>query len=249
MHKSAAVILAFLIGAFLLTFDAHGGELSFTSDAKRTHLIELFTSEGCSSCPPAETRLGKWKNDDRLWHDFVPIALHVDYWDRLGWKDRFARSEWTRRQQAYADRWSSSSIYTPEFVLDGHEWKDWSDRPHGSANEDAGVIEVRPKNDAASVSFRAGPNFSGGAAHVAWLGFNVLSNVRAGENSGRSLRHDFVVLRHATGELKRDADGLWTCELMSSPAQEEATAIACWIESDGVPIQATGGWLSGAGKK
>ena len=65
-------------------------------------LLELFTSEGCSSCPPAEAWLGKLRHDDGLWRDFVPLAWHVNYWDRLGWPDRFAERVYTDRQYAYA---------------------------------------------------------------------------------------------------------------------------------------------------
>src|ERR1700676_1589940 len=120
MMLSRALLALAAGGSFLTT--SFGGEISFESKPARTHLLELFTSEGCSSCPPAEAWLGKLKSDDRLWKDFVPIAFHVDYWDGLGWKDRFAQPEWTRRQNSYAVRWGGSSVYTPGFVLDGREW-------------------------------------------------------------------------------------------------------------------------------
>src|SRR6476646_4780454 len=76
----------------------HAQERVFESGPQRIHLIELFTSQGCSSCPPAEAWLSKLKSEPRLWKDFVPIAFHVDYWDRLGWRDPFATKEWTARQ-------------------------------------------------------------------------------------------------------------------------------------------------------
>src|ERR1700730_751970 len=96
----------------------------FESGPERTHLLELFTSEGCSSCPPAEAWMSKLKAEPRLWKDFVPIAFHVDYWDRLGWRDPFASKEWTARQYQYSTTWKSESVYTPGFVLDGREWID-----------------------------------------------------------------------------------------------------------------------------
>lgn len=249
MRRRASLILAFVTGSLLLGFDARGGELTFTSKTTATHLLELFTSEGCSSCPPAEAWLGKLKSDDRLWQDFVPIAFHVDYWDGLGWKDRFAQPEWTRRQQAYADRWGSSSVYTPAFVLDGREWQNWASEPSFPTKENAGLLKASLNGDTVAVSFQPGAKFSGGSARVAWLGFNLISSVRAGENAGRSLRHDFVVLRQAAGPLVRDANGFWKTELTSSSSHGEAGGIACWIESDGVPVQATGGWLPGTTTK
>src|SRR5258707_11357310 len=86
---------------------ALGGNTTFESGRTKTHLIELFTSEGCSSCPPAEAWVSKLKDEPRLWRDFVPLAFHVDYWDRLGWRDPFAAKQWTARQYDYSSRWKS----------------------------------------------------------------------------------------------------------------------------------------------
>src|SRR5689334_8314649 len=83
----------------------HGGDKHFTSGETQVALLELFTSEGCSSCPPAERWLGALRDAPGLWRDFVPIAFHVNYWDRLGWPDRFASREATQRQHAYAAVW------------------------------------------------------------------------------------------------------------------------------------------------
>jgi hypothetical protein len=250
MCRRAYSIFLFLAAGLSLESDVQAGELRFSSKTTATHLLELFTSEGCSSCPPAETWLGKLKNDDRLWQEFIPVAFHVDYWDGLGWKDRFAQPEWTRRQRAYADRWRNSSVYTPGFVLDGREWQNGAGKLSFSTRENAGLLVAAANGNTVTVSFQPAVKFSGGSAHLAWLGFNLLSNIRAGENEGRSLRHDFVVLRHAAAPLVRDANGLWKTELTSSEGNhEEAGAIACWIESDGIPLQATGGWLPDAAKR
>ena len=82
-----------LMLAFGIPLMAQAGDKTFESGPQRTHLLELFTSEGCSSCPPAEAWLSKLKADPRLWKDFVPLAFHVDYWDHLGWRDPFAAKE------------------------------------------------------------------------------------------------------------------------------------------------------------
>ena len=118
--ESLAIWLAFLL---LFTRVAFAGDLAFQSGPKKVQLLELFTSEGCSSCPPAEASFSRLVNDPRLWHEFVPVAFHVDYWDGLGWKDPFASFEWTKRQQTYAEKWKAESVYTPAFVLDGREWR------------------------------------------------------------------------------------------------------------------------------
>ena len=245
----ASLLLVSLVAGLALGLNARGGALTFTSKNSGTHLLELFTSEGCSSCPPAEAWLGRLKSHDRLWQDFVPIAFHVDYWDRLGWKDRFAQPEWTQRQRAYANQWGSSSVYTPGFVLDGSEWQDWSRKLSLPRRENAGLLTATVNANLITITFPAAGKFTGGSAHVAWLGFNLSSNVGAGENAGRSLRHDFVVLRHAAGLLVRNGNGSWKTELNSSGAEDDAGAIACWMETDGVPVQATGGWLPNTTKQ
>jgi len=78
------------------------GEVQFTSGPEHVALIELYTSEGCSSCPPAERWRGSLRGEEGLWSRFVPVAFHVDYWISLGWADRFSEDEHTRRQRAYA---------------------------------------------------------------------------------------------------------------------------------------------------
>jgi hypothetical protein len=119
---------------------ADAGEVVFESKPVRAHLIELYTSEGCSSCPPAEEWMSGLKNQPRLWQDIVPVAFHVDYWDRLGWRDPFASKLWTERQGEYSARWKTESVYTPAFVLDGKEWH-YGKLPEAGA-ETPGVLKV-----------------------------------------------------------------------------------------------------------
>src|SRR2546430_7383511 len=116
----------------------------FESGPQKVHLLELFTSEGCSSCPPAEAWLSKLKSDPRLWKDFVPLAFHVDYWDRLGWRDPFAAKEWTARQYRYSATWKNESVYTPGFILDGREWTNRSLPP--PAAEKPGALKLLINN-------------------------------------------------------------------------------------------------------
>ncbi|MCC5022093.1 MAG: DUF1223 domain-containing protein [Candidatus Synoicihabitans palmerolidicus] len=85
--------------------------------------MELLPAEGCSSCPPAENWLGALRHESGLWRDFVPVAWHVNYWDRLGWPDKFAERSYTDRQYAYARSWQSGRVYTPGFVRGGKEWQ------------------------------------------------------------------------------------------------------------------------------
>jgi hypothetical protein len=219
----------------------------FESGPKKVQLLELFTSEGCSSCPPAEASLGRLVNDPRLWHEFVPVAFHVDYWDRLGWKDPFASAEWTRRQRLYAANWNAESVYTPAFVLDGREWQN-ANVPVINNGGAPGVLKATVRSDnTVIVKFEpAEGNARDFDVYLACLGFGININVRAGENNGRSLRHDFVVLSLDHQKLVSSPQEFH----LPSPAVETGsrpgrTALAAWITSAGDirPLQATGGWL------
>jgi hypothetical protein len=221
-----------------LTFSAQAADRAFESGPQKAHLLELFTSEGCSSCPPAEAWLSKLKTEPGLWKNFVPLAFHVDYWDRLGWRDPFAAKEWTARQYEYSASWKSGAVYTPGFVLDGHEWRERS-VPIAS-NETPGVLKLSVVGDKVTAQF----NPTHGAVknadlRVATLGFDLTTKITAGENSGRNLRQDFVVLSLVN---KKMSDGKAELPLVLDP---RASAIAAWITApDRVePIQAVGGWL------
>ncbi|GHE91995.1 coproporphyrinogen III oxidase [Aliiroseovarius zhejiangensis] len=91
------------------------GAVPATADERPVTVVELFTSQGCSSCPPADALLGKLGE----YEEILPLALHVDYWDYIGWKDTFARAAHTKRQKAYAYSFGTRSIYTPQMVIGG----------------------------------------------------------------------------------------------------------------------------------
>jgi hypothetical protein len=220
------------------------------SGTARVAVIELYTSEGCSSCPPADHWLEALRNQRGLWRDFVPVGFHVNYWDNLGWKDRFASHLFTERQYALASQWGTNSVYTPCFALDGREWHPGADlrAPGGDrpgilslALGDDGICRVRfvPTSGARSDRLNV---------HVALLGGGYESKVTAGENSGETLHHEFVALALADAPMKSADDGA-TAELsMPAPAAAGAQrrALAAWVtRGDRLePVQATGGWLN-----
>ncbi len=230
-----------MLGIVGIVASGLGGEVSFESKPTRTHLIELFTSEGCSSCPPAEAWLGKLQSDPRLWIDFVPIAFHVTYWDNAAWRDPFASKEWTARQYAYSTLWKSSSVYTPAFVLDGREWLNREIPP--AAGEPSGVLKVAVTNgDKAIVTFSpAAKDTRAFEVHVAQLGFGLQSNVKGGENGGRKLAHDFVVLSMATARLS----GTPATLALAKTDAGSRRGLAVWVTQVGSiePVQTTGGWI------
>ncbi len=224
---------------FAAALIARAGDLKFESGPQRTHLIELFTSQGCSSCPPAEAWLSKLKGEPRLWKDFVPIAFHVDYWDRLGWRDPFAAKEWTARQYQYSEAWKNESVYTPGFVLDGREWAGRS--VPAAASEKSGSLKLSIINGRAFSEFVAtNGEVRNVDLHIALLGFDLTTKVGAGENSGRNLRQDFVVLSLTNQTM---SGGKTEFDFNPDP---RAGAIAAWVTLPNQlnPIQAVGGWLT-----
>jgi hypothetical protein len=222
---------------------------TFQSGDTQSSLIELFTSEGCSSCPPAERWLSALKSSSDLWKKAVPVAFHVDYWDRLGWRDRFAKPEFTSRQQRYAAAWGGDSVYTPGFVVNGKEWREWfGGNALPIASTKVGVLRVSAGGDG-KVSATFVPEitqFRTLTLNVALLGNDLESDVKRGENSGRKLRHDFVVLQLAKSEMTNQGN-LWTGSVLlsSNAGTDKPTALAAWVQSGETapPIQATGGWL------
>lgn len=216
----------------------------FTSGPAQTRLIELFTSEGCSSCPPAERWLNQLKDHPGLWRDFVPVAWHVDYWDRLGWLDRFATREFTDRQYLYRAGWQVSNVYTPCFAIDGEEWRERFRREPPKPAHEQGVLRTEVADGRCRVSFT--PKFETNLkyeAHVALLGAGITTPVKAGENRGETLRHDFVALATAHSSL-RDGAGEFALPKSEQPGVPRR-ALAVWITRKGSTevLQATGGWL------
>ena len=240
MTRFAVILLALVVSV-----TAESGEVVFESKPTRTHLLELFTSEGCSSCPPAEAWLSNLKNEPRLWQDFVPLAFHVDYWDHLGWRDPFATKIWTERQADYSARWKSGSVYTPAFVLDGATWHNTA--LPATATETPGVLTLTINGDRVVASFKPATDAGRHSyeIHLARLGFGLGGQVTAGENSGRKLVHDFVVLGLTNEGMKSGVKELRLPASSSLSPANSRSAIAAWVTLAGQmePVQAVGGWL------
>ncbi len=232
---------------------AQAESLRFASGSAQVALVELYTSEGCSSCPPADRWLASLRSQPGLWTEFVPVEFHVDYWNGLGWKDRLSSRSFTARQYAYATSWKSGSVYTPCFVRNGAEWKPaWggSGAPAGRA----GILAIQVgEGGLCYAEFRpaAGGGPDGGAyvVHLALLGGGISSRVTAGENDGATLTHEFAALGISEADLARDEGGLIlrARAVIPQPSVPDARrlALAAWVTRRGelAPVQATGGWL------
>ncbi len=220
------------------------------SGAARVTLLELYSSEGCSSCPPAEKWVGRLRQHPGLWRRVVPVNLHVSYWDRLGWPDRFASAELTERQYRYASHLGIQSVYTPEFFLNGREWRGFFDGDALAIDEGAtvGPLRLAVSGDEVSAEFfPAGDPENKLALHVAILGFDLESKVRSGENRGRTLVQNFVLLELETAEAEWASDHFeWQLPL-PVPRNEwpSKVALAAWVTAldDPTPIQAAGAEL------
>lgn len=225
---------------------------TFTSSNQATQLIELYTSEGCSSCPPADRWLNALKHDSQLWSKFIPVAFHVDYWDYIGWKDPFAKPQFSARQRQYAREANLSSVYTPAMLLNGREWPSWRRQsrlvlPPNSIH--TGKLSLTLNNGKITARYQATAELppSSLILNIAILGFNVKSNVSAGENNGHVFSHDFVVLGFQHVSMKQSEEGIYTGELdqIALSQQPDKRAITAWVNTEKslTPLQATGGWL------
>ncbi len=211
--------------------------------------VELFTSEGCSSCPPAERWLSGLVADPGLWRDFAPMAWHVAYWNDLGWQDVFSSRRFDARQEDYRRAGALRVVYTPGVLVAGKEWLDWR---QGAALPIAtgvpGKLRIELNGSEARVRFVPGRGAGAGPwqAHLALLGSGIHTAVRAGENRGRSLAEDFVVLGWAGAPQARAGDAPeWTLALPRVRPEPARGAVVAWVQSAGTPapVQVVGGWL------
>lgn len=222
--------------------------LTLQSPVERVNLLELYTSHGCSSCPPADAWLRKLESHPGLWQRLIPVAFHVDYWDNLGWPDRFASPAFSKMQRDHQRQGAIRTVYTPGFVLNGREWRQWFYRPQLDlqANEEVGslTLQVEP-GTGATLQFSPEPHLNGVKleAHFAILGFGLSSPIGGGENHGKTLKESFVVLSHA--QTKPQQGGWRFPWPQLSVNDAERLAVVAWLSRPGnsEQIQATGGWL------
>jgi hypothetical protein len=182
-------------------------------------LIELYTSEGCDSCPPADNWLSGIVGGDGA-RRAVRIAFHVDYWDRLGWKDRFASAKYTDRQYEQMRRQRSTFVFTPQVMLQGRDFGQW----RAMADPAAAIAAVNARRPRANIELTIEPqganaivdvrvqvpdvrDRSRAVVAVALVQSKLSSDVKAGENAGKRLTHDHVVRQWHAGPAALDAAG------------------------------------------
>ncbi len=174
-----------------------------TNAQPRPVVVELFTSEGCSSCPPADAYVGKLSARS----DVLALSFHVDYWDDLGWRDRFALAQSVERQNIYARNLRRSSVYTPQLVVDGRDDHVGSDgRAVATAlseNRDGVPVEVSVRDAEVLVEIGARPGVPPSDVMLVAYLHHAVSAIGRGENAGRTL-DEFNIVRNirTLGEWK-----------------------------------------------
>ena len=215
---------------------------TFTSGNKQTSLLELYSSQGCSSCPPAERWISSLLDNNGLWSEFIPVVYHVDYWNYLGWRDPFSNPVFSQRQRTYHKQNAISSVYTPGFVLNGEEWRLWFlQKSVPSGSQQAKILKASFDGNILSASYDLNTPL---ILNAAILGFNIETSVNAGENQGRKFSENFIVLNQTT--IQSDS-GEWKFKInVPKPAKAERYALAIWVHSPNSlkPLQATGGWIN-----
>jgi hypothetical protein len=216
-------------------------------------VFELYTSEGCDSCPPADRWFSGLQRDG-AGERGVALAFHVDYWDRLGWKDRFASAAYTARQQIQADRQHAPFVYTPQILLQGRDFSSWR-----TVQTSEAVAAINTKAAVAKIELSATPverntttvdvrvrvrdprDRSHAAIAVALVQDSLASEVKAGENAGKRLAHDHVVRQWREETARFDASGEASQRaVLSLPADAGPLSIVALVENDstGTVLQA-----------
>ena len=186
---------------------ANAGQCVAQSAGHTTALVELYTSEGCDSCPAADRWLSGLGARGYVPQRVVPLSLHVDYWDYIGWKDPYARREFSNRQHKLTQLQRNAFVYTPQVLLQGHDFRGWSS---GAFDQEVARINGQPAKARLALEITALKKQAVGieanaeildparrnhaVLYLAAYENKLTSQVTAGENKGRTLAHDYVVL-------------------------------------------------------
>lgn len=229
-------------------------EIKFKSSASQVRFIELFSSEARKGSPAAEAWVSALKASPDLWKKFVPLVYHVDYGEgREWWHDKFSQKDYTNRLMAYAASWGLNEPYVPTLVVNGTEWSGWArEEELPGDTKKVGVLTAK-KFDVDSEEIRVlfepeDGRYRRWIAHAALLGSGFTSKVERGDNLGKTLVHDFVVLNQSQAPMTLQREGYKaTIELSPKTSFDpEKLALAIWVtEGDALfPVQCTGGWLT-----
>lgn len=232
------VPFAFFLAAAALDASAALPSCRAESGRERTPVIELYTSEGCSSCPPADRWLSTLKAqaaEGRV----VAQAFHVGYWDYIGWVDRFAAPAHTARQKELAAVHRARNIYTPQLVRDGQDWRNWGGTVSASAQvAEAGILLERTSTDTVEAEVSPAAAVAGWSAYWTVTEHGHGSKVKAGENSGELLKHDFVVRQYVPVGSYQGSQRLRLRTVPADPAHPRQVNLVVFEPRSLKPLQA-----------
>jgi hypothetical protein len=225
-------ILFFSSAAFATGAACHG-----ESASALTPVIELYTSEGCSSCPPSDQWLSSLK-EPAARGEAVVEAFHVGYWDNLGWVDRFASPANTERQRQIAALNRLGNIYTPQLVRNGKDWRDALRTPAASERSAARIVIERRPDDAFEASVAPVDPAARWSAYWTVTEHGHSSKVKAGENSGEFLQHDFVVRQYVPAGDYQGVSKLLLRAVPGTPGHARQVNLVVFDKASGKPLQA-----------
>jgi hypothetical protein len=226
---------------------AYGVWLHLKTSENQINLLELYTSEDCTICALPEGQLSSLRGRLSLWKTFIPIEFHTDYSDGSGWKDPFGQPEFSIRQREYGNQWGSAAVRVPQFVLNGFEFARSPTREDGinHLGPRVGILNVI-QNDGNSfeVTFRPVSRNPQWIAHGALLANGLTSTITSGPNAGKTVSHDFVVIKMARQTMDRRDDRHWALiqfpDQISIPAK--SLSVVFWVSQSSqlTPEQAVG---------
>lgn len=237
MFKNIIILYVLLLNSLF------AGTIHLESGNRQNILIELYTSEGCSSCPPAEKYLNNLENNNKIWKSIFPVAFHVDYWDYIGWKDRYAAKQFGQRQSRYAKLRRTSTVYTPAFMVNGLSW-----RPGLFSNSlpeekrRAGNL-VATINGNSVLSRYESKSKLPLKLNIAVLGMGLSTFIERGENEGRKAQHEFVLVGF-NSEISSDLK--WNMKLPELHYKgAKKYAVVIWVSeiTNPTPLQVVGNLL------
>jgi hypothetical protein len=204
---ACAVLLLWFIRSYTTYAQA---PLVFVSPTRPFIVLELYSSQGCSSCPPAEHWVSQFVDSPALFSQVFPLVFHVDYWDYIGWSDPFALAEFSQRQQRFKQAGKIKAVYTPGFVVNGKEWRGWFSQPRSTAYllaqkgmETTDSLQLSVSKDQFNITLKDATGrhlnnserYANSTLNIALLGMGLRIAVSRGENASKILLEDFVVLR------------------------------------------------------
>jgi hypothetical protein len=223
MKKIKLMPVFFVALLLLMTMSSFSQNNSNNNIQKGFALLELYTSEGCSSCPPADELMGRIQNEYKGSNVYV-LAYHVDYWDRQGWKDIFSNADYTKRQYDYAKFLGKEPIYTPQLIVNG--------KADYIASQETLVrngiklalskpvatdlsLEARQANNNLNVTYSVEGTFKNNNLLIAIVQKVAKSNVKRGENANRILSH-YQIVHHLHSVTLKDKKGIESIHLPKS---------------------------------